>query len=366
MKELEKRLADQLERRRAQNALRILPGPSQLVDFCSNDYLGLARRPFSTEERGGSTGSRLISGNSLLAQTLERELAAFHEAEAGLLFPSGYTANLGLLSCVPQRQDTLIYDELAHASLREGILLNNARSFSFRHNDLEDLRRKLNRAAGQAYIVVESVYSMDGDEAPLVAIAEMAQTYGAALIVDEAHATGVFGPGGRGMVSELGLEKQVWARVHTFGKALGSHGAIVLGSGALRSFLINFCRAFIYTTAPPDSLWARVRWGYEVMQTELSLLERLRHNIDYFRSGLSPLVRPLLISSRFAIQCLVVPGNDQVKQMAGKLQQAGLDVRPILHPTVPKGKERLRVCLHAFNTELEIDLLCEQFNQMAL
>ena len=368
--DLEIYLRSAIEKRKAANALRTLTLPGDRIDFCSNDYLGFARSPrlrSMVQERHarrgddflGSTGSRLISGNSELCESVEERIAEFHGAEAGLVFNSGYDANLGLISSVPQRSDTVLYDELAHASIRDGLRLTFARSYSFRHNNLDDLKHKIGLGRGQVFIAVESIYSMDGDAAPLSEIAELCREHGCHLIVDEAHATGVFGPGGRGRTVELNLTDPVFARVHTFGKALGSHGAIVLGSDTLRTFLINFARSFIYTTfLPPHSLLA-VESAYEMLGESEGLIEKLHRNIRLFRSGMPAELGKSFIESDSPIQCLLISGNDRVKQAAGYLRSEGFDVRPILSPTVPQGKERLRICLHAFNTPNDIQRLTE-------
>jgi 8-amino-7-oxononanoate synthase len=367
MLDLEAGLKRALEERKAANALRGLTLPGALVDFCSNDYLGFARssrlrdlveeRFRRREDFLGSTGSRLISGNSELAESLERRIAGFHGAETGLIFNSGYDANLGLISSVPQRSDTVLYDELAHASIRDGLRLTFAKSYSFHHNDLDDLKRKVDLARGKVFVAIESIYSMDGDAAPLTELAALCRERGCHLIVDEAHATGVYGPGGRGRVVELGLEQEVFARVHTFGKALGSHGAIVLGSETLRTFLINFARSFIYTTfLPPHSLLA-VESAYDLLGESHEVIDTLRQNIRLFRDGIPAELGGSFTASDSPIQCLLVPGNDRVKQAAGSLTSEGFDVRPILSPTVPKGTERLRFCLHAFNRSDEIERL---------
>ncbi|MEL6923840.1 MAG: 8-amino-7-oxononanoate synthase, partial [Bacteroidota bacterium] len=377
MAKIESYLRKRLEKRAHNQSLRELTLQKGRIDFCSNDYLGFAKneqlRKLSADADltkvgatsvlpNGSTGSRLISGHSALAAVLESELAEFHQAEAALLFNSGYDANMGLLSCLTGRHDTIIYDSLAHASIRDGIRLAAARSFSFQHNDLTDLEKKLGKATGHILVVVESVYSMDGDEAPLAAIADLCTQFDAALIVDEAHATGVFGTMGQGLVQQLGLERRVWARVHTFGKALGSHGAAVLGSSDLKQYLINYSRPLIYTTAlPPHSLLA-IRAGYALLR-QRDWTTQLHARIDLFLKGLSPNIRRQFISSRSPIQSWVLGGNEQTKAAARSLQAHGFDVRAILHPTVPKGSERLRICLHRFNTPEEIKGLLTAIHQ---
>lgn len=355
-------LKRQLEQRRVQNALRQLPPERNLIDFCSNDYLGFVREgDLAVTGKTGATGSRLISGNSALAEELEQQLATFHQAESGLLFNSGYAANLGLLSCIANRHDTILYDQLAHASIRDGIRLSLAKSYSFQHNDLVDLQKKIRQASGRVFIVVESIYSMDGDEAPLVELCEIVAAFGAYLIVDEAHSNGIFGANGEGLVAEKNLQHKVWARIHTFGKAMGSHGAIVLGSKALRDFLINFSRPFIYTTALPEHALLAIKNAYEKLPGNPAIL-RTHQNVSLFKNSLSTQSKEYFVQSRSPIQCLVWQGNDRVKAFANAVQAAGYNVRPILHPTVPAGEERLRICIHAFNSEAEITGLARVIN----
>jgi 8-amino-7-oxononanoate synthase len=357
-------LLKKLNERQQQNAFRRLLLPNGKTDFCSNDYLGIVHNGLiekklgeaATDYKHGSTGSRLLAGNYPLVEETEKMLATFHAAEAGLIFNSGYDANLGLLSCVPQRGDTIIYDYLSHASLRDGIRLSFAQSFSFRHNDPEDLEKKLQAATGTIFVVTESVFSMDGDKAPLTAISALCEQYGAHLIVDEAHGTGVVGEQGEGLVQQLKLQAACFARVHTFGKAVGCHGAIVLGSERLRNYLINFSRSFIYSTALPEASAAAIRCAYELlpnMHAERAHLQQLVNTFQQANTSYEKLV------SDTPIQIVIIPGNDQVKKVAVDLQTAGLDVRAILYPTVPAGKERLRIVLHAFNTMNELQRVIE-------
>ncbi|MFA6946589.1 MAG: pyridoxal phosphate-dependent aminotransferase family protein, partial [Pedobacter sp.] len=251
MKDLNTFISETLEQRRLNNSLRSLKQENDLTDFCSNDYLGFSRSGelkllFEKELKNfpeyhlGSTGSRLLAGNDSFTEDLEQEIAVFHDAESALLYNSGYDANIGLFASLPQRGDTIISDEFIHASIIDGIRLSHATRFVFKHNDLTGLEQKLKLSKGRKFIAVESVYSMDGDEAPLKEITKLAKQYHAALIVDEAHATGIFGEYGRGLVHELGLCGDVFARVITFGKGLGTHGAVILGSSQLRPYLINF------------------------------------------------------------------------------------------------------------------------------
>lgn len=372
-------LSERLATRQLAGLLRQLRPNDNLVDFCSNDYLGFARSSAlkatiqeadasHTSARTGATGSRLLAGQTRLADSVETELANFYKTESTLLFNSGYDANIGLLACLPQAGDTLLTDEFIHASMIDGARLSYATRHRFRHNDLNDLEQKLRQATtpsetdarqtGHVFVAVESVYSMDGDFAPLSALADLCDQYGAGLLVDEAHATGVYGPAGEGLVVALGLQHRVLARVHTFGKALGVHGAAVVGSAILRNYLINFARSFIYTTAlPPHSLLA-IRCAHQYLQTNPVARTDLPRQISLFRqqvAGQLPGTR--WTDSASPIQCLIIPGNQQARQLAAEVQEAGFDVRAILSPTVPDGQERLRICLHAFNTTSDIDRL---------
>jgi 8-amino-7-oxononanoate synthase len=350
----EEKLKNKLSEREKNNSLRKLSTTSELVDFCSNDYLGFAKQHHPNEYPMGATGSRLISGTSNLHIQTEQEIAKYHNTEAALIFNSGYDANLGFFSCVPQKEDTVIYDQLCHASIRDGIRLGLARSFAFKHNDLNHLKEKMSQASGQIFVVVESVYSMDGDFSPLEELSSLCKTYQAKLIVDEAHAFGVFGSKGQGLCQDA------YARIYTFGKALGSHGATVVGSQLLIDYLINFSRPFIYTTALAPHSVKRISWAYQQITTAKERIQ-LQDNIAYFKSNCQ---HKRLIESSSAIQCILIGGNDNTKKIAQHLATHHFDVRAILHPTVEQGKERLRICLHAFNTKREILELCQLINNI--
>jgi 8-amino-7-oxononanoate synthase len=224
-------------------------------------------------------------------------------------------------------------------------------------NNLNSLTEKLNNAKGNIFIVTESVFSMDGDIAPLKEISALAKKSNAHLIVDEAHTLGVIGDDGLGLVQQLGLEKEVFARIHTFGKALGCHGAIILGSKVLRSYLINFARSFIYTTALPFHSLATIKMAYQSLKEGLNIQD-LQSNISYFNS-IKNNCSNQFIESHSAIQSLIITGNNECKNLSNKLLDKGFDVKAILSPTVAEGKERLRICLHAYNTKNEIEQLLE-------
>ena len=352
-------LKNRLAERKEQNAFRTLRLPDNKIDFCSNDYLGIATNAqLSTSHNlvsaHGSAGSRLLAGNYELIEETEKQIALFHQADAALIFNSGYDANLGLLSCVPQKGDTIIYDFLCHASIRDGIRLSKAQSFAFLHNNLNDLERRLKLVSGNIFVVTESVFSMDGDFCPLEEMIQLCKQYNAHLIIDEAHATGVVGEKGEGLVQHLQLQNEVFARVHTFGKATGCHGAVVLGSNDLRNYLINFARSFIYSTALPPAAIKVIANSYVLFPTMKKEREHLQKLINYFQSA--NIAYPKLVSNT-PIQVVIVSGNTEVKRVADLLQNHHLDVRPILYPTVPKGSERLRIVLHSFNSIEEVALL---------
>jgi len=353
-----------LEQRKQASLYRYLLVQDGLIDFCSNDYLSFARSKKLQEQTkhtldemrcyAGSTGSRSISGNTNFAEELEEFLASFHHTEASLLFNSGYDANVGLFSCIAKKGDTIITDELIHASIIDGCRLSYANRFRFQHNDLDDLEKKLKIAKGNIFVAVESVYSMDGDTAPLREVVAICKRYGANLIVDEAHATGVFG---RGLVQQHGLEADTFARVHTFGKAMGCHGAVVVGSTTLRNYLINFARSFIFTTALPLHSLVSIRVAYEqLLSTEFDV-RPLHQLIGSFRENWKDIADTKLIEGCCPIQSLLIPGSERARKIAQQLQGKGFDVRAIIAPSVPQGKERLRISLHLHNTKEEIDQL---------
>ncbi len=361
-------LQRKLNERKERNAFRTVRLAGNKIDFCSNDYLGISKNnllhpSLITDAKHGSTGSRLLTGNYTLIEETEKFIAAFHDAQSGLIFNSGYDANIGLLSCVPQKGDIIFYDKLSHASIRDGIRLSFAESFSFLHNDIYDLEKKLSSIpivnGRNILVVTESVFSMDGDMAPLADIITLCEKYHANLIVDEAHATGVIGNQGEGMVQLLNLQKKCFARVHTFGKACGVHGAIVLGSHDLRHYLINFSRSFIYSTALPEISVAAINASYKIFPLLNSEREHLTKLTQHFQYATSEIQNSKfkIQNSVTPIQTVIIPGNEQVKTIAAQLQRNNLDVRAILYPSVAEGSERLRIVLHAINTIEEINIL---------
>lgn len=380
MKSFPESLLKKLKERQHSNSLRSLSEATSDVDFSSNDYLGFAKNKTLFDEvhelliqksfkQNGATGSRLLSGNHALYQPTESFIAAFHQVESALIFNSGYDANIGFFSSVPQRNDIVLYDELCHASIRDGIQMGLAKSFKFKHNDLSNLEIVLHRCIrnikpNAVYIVTESVFSMDGDTPDLKKLVEIAQKHEAYVVVDEAHTLGIFGDNGCGLVQQYGLQEQIFARIVTFGKALGSHGAAILGNKKLNQYLINFARSFVYTTGLSPHAVASIYVSYQYLSKCEDERQRLVENIHYFRNNVPPNFHNL--SSFSPIQSIIISGNDQVKSIAEIFKKKGIEVKPILSPTVPKGQERLRFCLHSYNTKQEIDEAIEVLNTLEL
>ncbi|MBT8289519.1 MAG: aminotransferase class I/II-fold pyridoxal phosphate-dependent enzyme, partial [Muriicola sp.] len=313
--------------------------------------------------RNGSTGSRLLSGNNDLFEETENFLAAYYGEEAALIFNSGYDANLGLFSSVPQRGDLILYDEYIHASMRDGIRMGLASSVKFKHNDLKQLRSLLRKRKkdisqdSQCYIVTEAVFSMDGDHPDLESLLSLCREFHCQLILDEAHAIRGIDKTPTELENKEDATQGIFARIVTFGKAAGVQGSAILGSRELRTYLLNFARSFIYTTALPPMTIASILHTYQQFDSK-EILERkskLRSLIELFHNEIEKLrLKDLFIPSNSAIHSCIIPGNKRVKIVAQTLSKKGYDIRPILAPTVPEGKERIRICLHSFNTEEEI------------
>lgn len=330
--------------------LRTLPKQRKLIDFASNDYLGLSQSLiFPNGPSFGSTGSRLISGNSILAEEIEKTIANFHDFEAALLFSSGYMANVGLLSAIGKRRDLILFDSCIHASIRDGIRLSSARAYSFRHNQPEDLKMRLKRLPSeQRYVCIESVYSTNGSLAPLNEITRICEQHGARLIVDEAHSVGIFGSKGEG----LAPMQNVFAKIVTFGKALGGFGAAVLCSSQLKNYLINFARTAIFTTALPYPILLAIQTAYGILphlQKERAHLQKL---MDVFETE-SP------------IKAVMAKNNHHAKSLSELLANKGFNVPALLHPTVRQGKEILRISLHSFNSLGEAKQLRQAIEEYA-
>jgi 8-amino-7-oxononanoate synthase len=351
-------LAD-LESRAQLRHLETVPG----IDLSSNDYLGLSTDPrmkqaislaLKSAPRVASTGSRLLSGHDDVWTAIENEVSRWLGAEAALYFTSGYAANMGLLSAVLGPGDAVFSDSANHASLIDGIRLTKCKRVIFPHLDLNALEAALrwsHSGSGARLIVVESIFSMDGARAPLSELASLAARYGAELIVDEAHATGICGPGGRGCVAEAGLGGRVFATIHTCGKALAAAGAFVCGSAALRGFLINRARTFIFNTALPPYLAAQVAAGMRLAasaENERRLVARLGL---FLRNELQGNGFDIAGSDSHLVP-VVLGTNETALAFATRLQASGFGIRAIRPPTVPPGTARLRISLTAKHTQL--------------
>lgn len=356
-----------LEKREKNGTLRTLKQKQEGIDFYSNDYLGLARnqefqglllkRIVETPELlKGSTGSRLISGNSPCVTQVEDYIAKEHQCESALLFPSGYNANLALFSALPNRHDTIIVDEKIHRSVHDACQMSNARKLKFKHNDVGHLEQILKRQNGISYVAIESLYSMDGDIAPIQDIVEITKKYKARLIVDEAHAFGVFG---YGLVAKIHVQNSVLATVITYGKALGTHGASILTNDVIKSYLINFATPFIYTTSAHDFLWMSIKEGYDFLKVNHHLAVDLQKNINIFRKY--NLQSPS--SENSPVQAILIPSNHQLTTLKETLFDSGFLTYAIFSPTVKEGTERLRICLHNFNKEEDIIMLTNIIKQ---
>lgn len=429
---MESRLQEHLDRRLHEGNLRsLMPLPSSaqlhgesvpknLIDFASNDYLGLARchkqhmlvqsayrdhlalQSNCIQPILGATGSRLLSGDSSLARSLEHHLAIIHNRPASLLFNSGYDANLSVLSSLPYKEgDAIVMDELVHNSLVMGVRMGRLKSdrvVMFKHNDVDDLMQVIDglkqSQQSSILVVVESVYSMDGDIAPLGEMLNVCEKTGSTLMVDEAHGLGIYGRtniqdmylnpkengaigteptpqqnllGGTGVLAALNLEQHpsLFCSIHTFGKAAGCHGAIVAGSNTLVSYLVNYARPFVYSTALPSHSLISIKQAYSSMVgsegekrrgTVFKWVQLFRQEITKGLSVLNISDQGIkLLPSPSPIQALVVPGSKNCVDMCKYLKEVGgLDVYPIRAPTVPKGEERIRVILHAHNSEDDI------------
>jgi 8-amino-7-oxononanoate synthase len=376
------RWADALDGLRAQGRFRALKPPRGL-DFTSNDYLGYGsgrilasgrREPAvlgaveppahaDLSLRTSGLASRLLRGHHPVWDEVESALAAWHGAEAVLVMNSGFTANEGLISTVVEPGDWVATDELNHACIAEGLRICRPRKFAFRHNDpshLEDGLKKeaAARPAGrEMFVVTESLFSMDGDRAPLPAIVELAERYGAHVIVDEAHSTGCFGPGGSGIVDELGLRSRVLATVHTGGKALGVSGAYVCGSASLRDFLVNKCRHLIFTTALPPAIGP---WWLDMLPrvtADDTGREQLHANAARFHAKLRERSIPTIGDSY--IVPVVLGDDSHAVRVATALQERGYDIRAIRPPSVPQGTARLRISVHADHSPDLLDQLAD-------
>jgi 8-amino-7-oxononanoate synthase len=373
--ELQQRL-EELERQNLFRKLRRVSSPQgtritvdgrDLLNFSSNDYLGLATHPKlkaaaieATERFGtGSGASRLISGSLEPHHLLEEELASFKGTEAALVFSTGYATALGSITALVGKPDIVIVDKLVHASIVDAARLSGATLRVFRHNDLNDLEEILRwseKRAGKALVVTETIFSMDGDAAPLRELVDLKEKYGAWLMIDEAHATGLFGQRRRGLAEEFAVSERVEIQMGTLGKALGSAGGYIAGSRALVEYLVNKARSFIFSTAPPASASAAARAALAIVDSPegLSLLQKLRGNISALRKSEFRFEGTVEHSP---ILPLVLGKESAAVTLAERLRSNGIFVPAIRYPTVPRGKARLRFTVSASHDTRDISAL---------
>ncbi|KDQ24796.1 hypothetical protein PLEOSDRAFT_33042 [Pleurotus ostreatus PC15] len=407
MSALDAKLAAALSSREQRQIRRRLPDPtsssdsSSLIDFSTNDYLSFSSSPMLRDrflsvlseapDILGSGGSRLLV-NGQAHNQLEARLAHFFGSPTALLFNSGFDANAGFFACIPQQGDVVVYDEYIHASVHDGVRASRAKNaqFSFSHNCIISLRKLLLRLIDERpsladgtcslFLAVESLYSMDGTFAPLAEIVELFDQYfprgNAHLVVDEAHATGIYGPQGRGRVAQLGLEDKVLARLHTFGKALAATGAVLLTNILIRDYLLNYARPLIYTTSLSNANIIAASCSFDMLENGLAhkLANDLFGLVAHFHEILRPrlasipqdllalpshLQHPLQGNSSGLLSPIIPIMTSQPRPLSAYLLNLGMNARPITWPTVPKGKDRVRVCLHAGNTRQDVEMLAE-------
>ncbi len=341
----------------------------KMLMFGSNNYLGLADHPYVVEqvrsairEYGvGLSGPPLLNGYTRLHRKLEERLSALKHAEETLIFSTGYSANVGLITGLTSRNDVVIYDRYSHASLRDGLKMNAVRAVPCRHNDLEDLRRALEAPrpapSGDAFVCVEGVYSMDGDLAPLDAIVPLCKQHGATLIVDDAHGTGVMGESGSGTAEHFGVDGAVDITMGTFSKALGVVGGFVSASKPIINYLRLFARSYVFSASLPPVVVAAVLAGLDVIEREPWLRRQLHENVEYVTEGLQRLC--FEVEPPAAIIALRVPASMDIRKAARRFNQAGIFVNCVEYPAVPIGEQRFRISMMSTHTKEDMDQLLE-------
>ena len=379
-------LSSELEELKKKNLYRFLrtiesaQGPEVILNgkrvilMCSNNYLGLANHPRiikaakeSMERYGyGAVASRLVSGNMSIHEEFEKVIAQFKRSQKALLFNCGYMANIGVISTICESaKDLVISDKLNHASIIDGLMLSKANFATYRHNDLEHLEKILKtKKARRRLIVVDGVFSMDGDIAPLKDIVELAEKYEAIVMVDDAHATGVIGEKGRGSVEYWDLYERLDIQMGTLGKALGGFGAFICGSETLIEYLINKCRPLIYTTALPVPVVAAALEALKILIEKPEMVATLRNNVKYFVEGLQKIGLEVKDNSS-AIVPVIIGDEKRCLRMSERLFELGIYVAAIRPPTVPKGTARLRVTLMATHTKEHLEKAIFAFQKAA-
>lgn len=344
----------------------------RVINFCSNNYLGLANDPRLKEAAMeaikkygvGSGASRLVCGNMVLHQKLEEKICEFKKTEAALVFNSGYCANLGVISAIMGREDIVFSDKLNHASIIDGIILSNANFKRFGHKDIKSLEELLKRSSNfeKKLIVTDTVFSMDGDIAPLKEIQKIAKEFKALIMVDEAHATGIFGEKGTGLVEHFGLKEKIDIQMGTFSKAIGCFGAFVCGKKDLIDYLINFSRAFIYTTSLPPAICAASIKAIEIIQEEPERRQRLWENVKFLKENLARMGFNTLESHSPIIPILIKDAK-LTMEFSKELFEQGIFIQGIRPPTVPKNESRLRITLTSEHCQEDLGLLLEKLER---
>jgi glycine C-acetyltransferase/8-amino-7-oxononanoate synthase len=384
MSEIEQRLQE-LEELGLSRRLRLISGPqgpTVLVDgkpvllLCSNNYLGLADHPKVREAAAeaamrwgvGAGSSRLVSGTMTIHRRLEERLADFKGSEACLLFGSGYLANIGVIGALAGRGGTIFSDELNHASIIDGCRLSRAEVVVYRHRDMDHLdwsmRRHGRDEAARRLVVTDSVFSMDGDVAPLEEIVQLADVHGARVMVDEAHATGNLGVGGRGAVAEAGLESEIDVIVGTLGKALGSYGAYVCARAEMVRYLINTARSLIYSTAPSPPAIAGALAALTLLRERPHRAQRLRSNARVLRRALAAEGFPVA-DSEMQIVPIILGDEHAAMRLCQEALERGVFAQAIRPPTVPEGSSRLRLTAMASHTASELEMAASVFGKAA-
>ncbi len=351
----------------------VLINGKRVLMFSSNNYLGLANHPGIKKASmdaalyygTGSGGSRLISGSMEVHRTLEKELALFKGTDGALLFSSGYHANVGAISALAGEGDLILSDEFNHASIVDGCRLSRGEVRVYKHGDMNSLKEILRRSSKfkRRLIVTDSVFSVDGDIAPLPDIVDLAEKYSALVMVDDAHGTGVLGKKGKGAIEHFGLEGKVEIQMGTLGKALGSFGAYIAGSEDLIQYLVNKTRSLLYTTALPPSVCGSALAALKILGERPELVSQLRNNASYFRKGMRDLGYPISESGT-PILPLILRDPFVTMNMARSLFDEGVYVQGIRPPTVPEGTSRLRITLMASHTREQLDFGLRAFEKI--
>jgi 8-amino-7-oxononanoate synthase len=363
----------QLEKNNLKRRLRDVMGPQdarivldgrEVLNFCSNNYLGLANDPRLKEaameaiktQGIGAGASRLVCGNMRAHERLEQKIAKFKNKERALLFNTGYMANVGIISSLFSRSDTVFCDRLNHASIVDGIILSQAKMKRYPHLDMDALEDMIqsSESHGQRAIITDSVFSMDGDTAPLKKIVELAQTYNCIVMIDEAHALGILGDHGRGLAEHLGVEDGIDIQMGTLSKAAGGLGAYVCGSEDLIEYIVNHARSFIYTTALPASMAEALSVAIDIIGGDVELRSRLKHNTFYMKQKLSAMGFDVN-QTEVPIIPLIVQESSVALEFSQKLLEQNIFVSAIRPPTVPHNSARLRLTVMATHTQQDLD-----------